>query len=187
MDRYDLARLVRDVANGDQAAYRTLLDVSARLVRGYVRQQTGGQGNADIEDIVQETLLAVHTKYHSYDPAYPYLPWLRAIARHKLVDAWRRLKPGSTVPLDDDSTFAVMADTPSDASDAGLTLERLLVQLPDKQQKIVRLARLEGRAMAEIAGDLAISVADVKVSLHRAIKKLAALAQGGRKDSDADR
>jgi RNA polymerase sigma-70 factor (ECF subfamily) len=173
MDKYNLDQLVKDVARGDESAYRRLLEASAKLVRGYLLAKVTGAMRADVEDIVQEILLAVHLKYNSYNPALPYLPWLRTIAHHKLVDAWRKRKMSGAVPFDD-----VMAETIADGTsqsadtDAALTLERLMAQLPEKQQKVVRLARIDGKSMAEIAREMMITVADVKVTLHRAIRKL---------------
>lgn len=170
MDKYNLDQLVSDVAAGDAASYRRLLEASATLVRGYVLSKIGGGPmRAEAEDIVQETLLAVHLKYNSYDPSLPYLPWLRTIAHHKLIDSFRRRK--INVPLDDVLNDTIADPTPQN-TDAALTLERLLSALPDKQQKIVKLARIDGKSMAEIAADLNITVADVKVTLHRALRRL---------------
>lgn len=180
MDKYNLEQMVKDVARGDEAAYRKLLEASAKLVRGYLLSKINGPMRADVEDIVQEILLSVHLKYHSYDHSLPYLPWLRTIAHHKMIDAWRKRKITETVPFDDFMAETV-ADTGSQSTDtdAALTLERLMGELPEKQQKVVRLARIDGKSMTEIAKEMMISVADVKVTLHRAIKKLAANVKEG--------
>jgi len=177
MDKYNLDQLVKDVAAGDAGAYRRLLEASARLVRGYVLAKMPASHKGDAEDVVQETLLAVHLKYNSYDPALPFMPWLRTIAHHKLVDFWRKKNISGGVPLEED-----VVDARGDESantDAALTLEKLLTALPDKQQSIVRLARIDGKSMQEIADELKLTVPDVKVTLHRALKKLAANAQEG--------
>lgn len=171
MDKYNLDQLVREVAAGDKDAYRKLLDVSAKLIRGYLAVQMAAGTKGDLEDIVQETLLAVHLKYHTYNPDLPYLPWLRTIAHHKLIDHWRRSKIARTINLDDNLIENLPAQ--ETANDASLTVDRLLSQLPEKQQRIVRLARLDGKSMAEIANEMSLSVSDVKVTLHRAIQKLA--------------
>ena len=170
MDKYNFNQLVKDVAAGDAAAYRKLLEASARLVRGYVLAKMPS-GRGDAEDVVQETLLAVHLKYNSYDPSLPFLPWLRTIAHHKLVDYWRKKNITGAVPLDED-VIDIRGDESAN-TDAAITLEKLLNVLPDKQQTIVRLARIDGKSMQEIADELKLSVPDVKVTLHRALKKLA--------------
>ena len=173
MDKYNLDQLVKDVARGDEAAYRKLLEASARLVRGYLLSKIQGPMRADVEDIVQEILLTVHLKYNSYDTSLPFLPWLRTIAHHKLVDAWRKRKLSGTVPLDDFLSDTVAdAHVQSEETDAALTLERLMANLPAKQQQVVKLARIDGKSMAEIAKEMTLSIADVKVTLHRAIRKL---------------
>jgi RNA polymerase sigma-70 factor (ECF subfamily) len=171
MDKYHLDQLVQDVARGDAAAYRRLLEVSAGLVRGYLLSRVASAMRGDVEDIVQETLLAVHLKYNSYNPSLPYLPWLRAIAQHKLVDHWRKRKIAGTVPLEDEMTDVVTSGENAN-TDTAITLERLMTQLSDKQKKIVQLARIDGKSMTEIADEMNLSVADVKVTLHRALKKL---------------
>lgn len=176
MDKHNLEHLVKDVAAGNADAYRRLLELSARLIRGYLLTKMAGPLRSDVEDVVQETLLAVHLKYNSYDPAQPYLPWLRAIANHKLIDHWRKRKIAGTVPLDDELTDTLASDIVE--ADVGITLERLMEQLSDKQQKIVRLARIDGKSMAEIADEMQLTVADVKVTLHRAIKKLSDSVKG---------
>ncbi len=176
MDKYNLDQMVRDVAAGNADAYRRLLEASARLVRGYLLAKIGGGPmRADVEDIVQETLLAVHLKYNSYNPALPYLPWLRAVAHHKLVDNVRRRKATGTVPLDED--IAETTAAADEGQDASLSVNTLLAQLPEKQQTIVRLARIDGKSMAEIANETKLSIPAVKVALHRAIKKLGVLAK----------
>lgn len=175
MDKNELDRLVKEVAAGDASAYRRLLEASARLVRGYVLAKMPPAHRGDAEDVVQETLLAVHLKYNSYNPALPFLPWLRTIAHHKLVDFWRKRNISGALPLEED-----VVDARGDESantNAALTLEKLLAALPDKQQNIVRLARIDGKSMQEIADEMKLSVPDVKVTLHRALKKLAANAK----------
>lgn len=176
MERPDFDALVSAVAKGDASAYRRLLEASARLVRGYLHAKIGGALKGDIEDIVQETLLAVHLKYYSYNASMPFLPWLRTIAHHKLVDALRKRRMAQVVSLDD-FMLETLPAAESAETDSALTLERYMASLNDKQQRIVKLARIDGKSMNEIAAELKLSVADVKVTLHRALRKLAHLAK----------
>ena len=86
MDEAELARLMRAALAGDDKAYTGFLQDAAGLVRGFARRRTG-QGGIDPEDVVQETLLAVHVKRHTWRADAAVTPWLYAIARHKLIDA----------------------------------------------------------------------------------------------------
>lgn len=186
MDANTIQRLVAKVAEGDKVAYTELLRLSASIVRAHVAARVTGRDRMMIEDIVQDTLLAVHTKYHSYDPSMPYLPWLRTVAHHKLVDHWRRQNIAFLISVDDtESGIDLVEPVSAEAhSDAAITLERMFDELSEKQRRVVQLAKLDGKTMVEIAEDLKISVSDAKVTLHRAITRLSVLAQNHQKGGE---
>jgi RNA polymerase sigma-70 factor (ECF subfamily) len=175
MNRPDIDKLAVQVAGGDTTVYQTLLQECARIIRGYVYARVGARDRSAVEDIVQDTLLAIHTKYHSYDPSMAFLPWLRTIAHHKLIDHWRRQKISDIVSIDDNEIHLLIASD-TQQTDTIMSLEKLFENLSDKQKHIVQLARLEGKTMVEIATELSLSVSDVKVTLHRAIQKLSSIA-----------
>jgi RNA polymerase sigma-70 factor (ECF subfamily) len=85
----ELARLLRAALAGDERAYTEFLRRAACIVRGFARRRVAERG-IDAEDIVQETLLAIHMKRHTWREDAPVTPWLYAIARYKLIDALRR-------------------------------------------------------------------------------------------------
>jgi RNA polymerase sigma factor (sigma-70 family) len=154
---------------GDATAHRDLLRALLPVLRGYFMRRTGG--TSDVEDLVQETLIAVHTKRASYDPARPFGPWLFAVARYKLVDAMRRQRPHVSLDgLEDlfgDEGF-------EDSVGAKLDIDGMLATLPPKQAATIRHTRIEGLSTTEAAARSGISEADVKVSVHRGLKALAA-------------
>ncbi|HYF56828.1 MAG TPA: sigma factor, partial [Salinarimonas sp.] len=84
---------MRAARRGDAAAYERLLAVLAAAIRPTVRRRLArmGLGTSETEDVVQEVLLAIHAKRHTWDEARPILPWVGAVARYKVVDAVRRL------------------------------------------------------------------------------------------------
>ena len=170
--------LMRAALAGDEAAYRTLLADLARALRGVVRGALirFGRGGTDSEDIVQEVLLSVHLKRASWNSALPFAPWLRAIARHKVIDALRRDGYRSHISIDD--LVEEPAAPESDASDAH-DADRLIAKLGERQQQIVRLVSLEGLSMIEAATRLRMTDVAVRVALHRALKQLAALYRSG--------
>ena len=74
-----------------------------------------GRGPADCEDVVQEALLAMHLKRDTWDETQPIEPWLRAIARYKLVDHLRRRGFHDHLDIDDYADeVAVTADADAD-------------------------------------------------------------------------
>lgn len=87
-DEDELACLMRAATAGDERAYGEFLRRAASLVHGFARRK-GERAGIDPEDVVQETLLAIHMKRHTWREDAPVMPWLYAIARHKLTDAFR--------------------------------------------------------------------------------------------------
>src|SRR5690606_41131913 len=77
---------MRAALGGDEAAYSDFLHRVAAIVRGSARRKLARTGTGiDAEDIVQETLLAIHLKRHTWRPSEPILPWIFAIARYKFI------------------------------------------------------------------------------------------------------
>jgi RNA polymerase sigma-70 factor, ECF subfamily len=157
---------------GDAAAYRIFLDELTTHLRSYLRRRLTGFPD-EVEDLLQELLLAVHNKRHTYDPKQPLTAWVQAIARYKLVDLLRRRSRSNalTDPLDgDDQVFAATA---SDAADAKYDVEKLLRGLPDRQRLPILYVKIEGASVTDTAIRTGMSVSAVKVGIHRGLKALA--------------
>jgi RNA polymerase sigma factor (sigma-70 family) len=156
---------------GDTAAYHALLVDITPFVRMVVRRSftRGGLAAVEIEDVVQDVLLAVHLKRHTWDPALPLSPWLGAVTRHKTIDAMRRHGGRATVPIDE---IAEVTAAPATAEGDRGDVERMLATLPDRSRRIVSAVMLQERAAADIGGELGMSEGAVRVALHRALKAL---------------
>ena len=156
--------------DGDAAAQTALLSALVPMLRGFYRRRIAGAGE-DIEDLIQETLIAVHTRRSTYDRDRPVTAWLYAIARHRLIDYVRARKP--VVPLE--TVLSNLVDDGfEDAATAGADLDRMLAMLPTKQARAIRQTRLEGLSVPEAATASGLGESDVKVSVHRGLKTLAA-------------
>lgn len=153
---------------GDAAAYRKLLGALTPHLRAYYARRL--QRAADAEDLVQETLIAIHTKRASYDPAQPFTAWLHAIARYKLIDHFRRSGIRRTLPLEE--AASVMADEDATAAEAARDVEQLLQQLPENKRALIRHVKLDGLSTAEAAAKTGLSESAVKVGVHRGLKAL---------------
>lgn len=163
---------MRAALGGDAGAYRTLFE---QLSSALSKQVSGnlnrsGQGNIDVDDIVQEALLAVHLKRHTWDTSRPFLPWVKAVTRYKIIDAFRRRR--SYIEIDD-LRDVLPGEQPMN-SERGDAL-RLIAELPSRDQMIVTAISLEERPPNVVALELGMSEGALRVALHRALKKLAAL------------
>lgn len=163
---------------GDDSAYRDCLGLMARRLRGYLRRRMQSLPD-DVEDLVQETLLALHLQRGTYDPSIPVNAWMLAIARHKLVDLWRRRgrRERLHVTIDDVDDLALTAP----AADEGAALRdlgKLLETLPHAQQQAIVLTKLEGLSVAEASKRTGVSESAIKVQVHRGLKRLALLVKG---------
>lgn len=157
--------------DGDAAAQRVLLGELAGLLRRYYARRLGRE-TSDLEDLVQETLIAVHTRRASFDRTQPFTAWAYAIARYKLIDHYRRRRTRAAVPIED--AGALFAPDDTEAATAGRDLDRLLADLPARQREAIRLTRVEGLSIAEAAARSGQSEASVKVGVHRGLKALMA-------------
>jgi RNA polymerase sigma-70 factor, ECF subfamily len=163
------ALMTRSLA-GDAAAHRDLLTALATHLRAYFRGRLHSD-DADVEDLVQETLLAIHLKRETFEVDEPITAWIFAIARHKLIDWYRRRHPGLVTSLDD--TDEVFVEDGNEKVGAAEDLARLLSELPARQATAIRCMKLEGLSAAETAARTGQSVAAVKVDVHRGLKRLA--------------
>jgi RNA polymerase sigma-70 factor (ECF subfamily) len=165
----ELARLLKAALQGDERAYAEFLRKAAALVRGFARRRAG-QGSIDPEDIVQETLLAIHLKRHTWQSDLPVEPWLYAIARFKLVDAFRKVGRRMEVVMDE--SFDPPAPEPEQSA-SEREIGRALDALAPGQRAVVSAISVEGRSIGEAARKLGMTEVAVRVSLHRGLAAIA--------------
>ena len=164
---------------GDATAYHAFLKELSAHLRAFLRGRLTRLPD-EVEDLVQETLLAVHNQRHTYDAGQPLTAWIHAIARYKLIDMLRRRAGREALndPLDDE--VAVFAASDTEPDDARRDLARLLERLPDRQRLPIIHMKLEGRSVVEAARLSGMSEAAVKVGVHRGLKALAKMIRGER-------
>lgn len=157
---------------GDASAYRAFLEAATRRIRHFLRARLRHAPD-DVEDLVQETLIAMHNQRHTWDASAPVLPWLLAIARHKLIDNFRR--HGRRAPLEEPIDDTVLPATPDDAeaSHARRDIRALLATLPDHHRLPIVHVKLEGLSVSETAKRTGMSESAIKVGIHRGLKALA--------------
>jgi RNA polymerase sigma-70 factor (ECF subfamily) len=166
---------------GDQMAYASLLAMLTSVARRFARARLGDV--SWIDDVVQETLLAVDRARHTYDPLRPFSPWFYAIASNRLIDVLRRERrvtsrevAGDTLPDPSAETASVYGEIDVEAIHAALT------SLPPRQREVIVGLKFEDRSVREIAGRLRMSESAVKVTAHRGYRMLRRLLGVERRD-----
>ena len=165
---------------GDVTAHRMLLKQLSVHLRAYfkARLARAGRGPTDAEDLMQETLIAIHTRRHTYDTSKPFTPWLYAVARYKLVDHLRGTKASKPdVPLEEAEEITAHEDDM--AIESGIDLHKLMSQLPVKLREAIRLVKLDELSVGEAAKRSGTSESAVKMSVHRGLKALGELIRRG--------
>ncbi len=164
---------------GDVIGYEAFLKEAATSLRKIVRSRLAqfGRRTEETEDIVQEILIGIHTKRHSWDDTRPFMPWSYAVARYKLPDGVRKMRSeGRVIAQTSVEDLAGILESPETDWDRNLLdMDRHLSGLPDNQQKVVRALAIDGASVRETATRLNISEGSVRVMFHRALRRLRSL------------
>src|SRR6201985_2850685 len=169
---------MRLAISGDSAAYHRLLKPIRLVLRAGARRglARAGQPVDQSEDVVQEILLAVHLKRHTWDANAPCAPWLFAIARNKLIDALRRRGRRVFVNIDDFSE--TLADQPAEETASPGEVPAQLPTLPARQREVLQSIAVESASIKDTATKFAMSEGAVRVALHRGLSSLATKLRG---------
>ena len=162
--------------DGDAAAYRSFLQASSAHLRAFFRRRLQRWPD-EVEDLVQECLLAIHNQRLTYDTAVPLTSWIHAIARYKWIDWLRRhgRREAQHQPYDEeDDTQQLFSSADAEAAEASRDLGKLLATLPAQQRDAIVHTKLDGWSVRDTAAAMGISEASVKVAVHRGLKALAA-------------
>lgn len=172
---HEWAGLMRAGLAGDGSAYRRLLQALAPKLRSMARRGLSryGAGNGDAEDVVQEILLAVHLKRHTWMADQPFTPWLNAIARYKLIDVLRRKGRRSEVPID--GLIEILPDVSEAPETSAAELTKLVNSLGGRERDVVTAVSLNGASIKDAAEKFSMTEGAVRVALHRGLKRLARL------------
>lgn len=169
-----LKRLWLCAQAGDEPAYREALVMISRRLRSFFGRRLASLPD-EVEDLVQETLIALHLQRGTFDPSSPVTAWVHAIARHKLVDLWRRR--GRREALHDSLDDLAEREHPvaPEEQTTRRDLAVLLQTLPPAQRQAIALIKVEGLSVAEASARSGVSASALKVQVHRGLKRLALL------------
>jgi RNA polymerase sigma-70 factor (ECF subfamily) len=178
----ELRALMLAARQGGPADTAALLRALVPPLRAFIRRHLARHGlpDTDAEDILQDTLIAVHLKGHTYDPGVPFTAWLHAIARYKLIDRWRALARRPAM-LEVEAADTAFATDDHAAATAARDLSVVLAHLPPRTRALVEATRLEGLTVAEAAARSGMTETAAKVAMHRGLRRLAELFAGPRR------
>lgn len=172
----ELAEAMAGALKGDQRAYRRLLALLTDHLRGQIQRiqyRLGGKTLVDADDVLQETLIAIHKRLHTYDSRYRVTAWVNAIAKHKIIDLYRA--SGSRQGhVNIDEIAELIADEVEPQPAAAQDVARMLSGLPANLRKPIEDVKLMGLSIAEAAEKNGMSESAVKIGIHRGMKRLAA-------------
>lgn len=170
-DEAGFVRLMIASQAGDRRAYTVLLTEVQLWLERYFRRRVAP---AQLDDLVQEVLLALHAKRATWDETRAFLPWLAAIARYRWIDHLRRVYRSAEDALEDQDSAE---DSEEEAVLARMSLERLFVHLPQGQCEAIELVKIKGLSVTEAAERSGQSESLIKVNIHRGLRKLSALVE----------
>jgi RNA polymerase sigma-70 factor (ECF subfamily) len=172
----DLATLVAATQQGDRLAYAALLRDVMPLLRDVLRRRLRFASTADRDDVMQEVLLSMHKALGTYDPQRPFIPWLTAIVRNRIVDRARRYSRVSAIEVVVDDWASVDTVEGCDRTKTEYfnleALWRAMSRLPRAQRIAIELLRIRQLPVREAASIAGVSAGALRVSVHRAVKKL---------------
>jgi RNA polymerase sigma-70 factor (ECF subfamily) len=169
-----LGSLMAAAQAGDKSAYAELLRLAVPIIIRVVGSRR--HAGLEIDDVVQDVLVSLHTVRHTYDPRRPFTPWVATIARHRLVDAYRRRRR----IVSNEEAVAELPETFSGTDtnwevrgpgDAEL-LRRAIAELPAGQRRAVELLKLKQLSLKEASASSGMSIAALKIAVHRGLKTL---------------
>jgi RNA polymerase sigma-70 factor (ECF subfamily) len=162
---------------GNQADYGSFLRELGTHLRGFLRARLQRQPD-ELEDLLQEILLAVHNGRQTYQSDQPLTAWVFAIARYKLADFYRSRSRHDGLNDSIDDAEELFAEPCLEPAQASRDLDKLLEELPDKQRLPIRHVKLDGLSVAQTAQLTGLSESAVKIGVHRGLKALAAMIRG---------
>ena len=163
-------QLMAAAQTGHAAAYRRLLNELRRWLNGFYGRRLP---SSMVEDAVQETLIAIHEKRHTYDPRRPFRPWLMAVARYKWIDRLRSMHRSRAEELPDD----IAVEDHESSVTSSVVLARLMAELKPAQAEAIRLVKIEGFFVAQASARTGQSGSLIKVNIHRGLAKLTSIVQ----------
>lgn len=170
-----LAALMQRAQEGSEGAYAQLMQELPPIIGRMIRRQMASASPSDREDLLQEVLMSIHAARAAYDPARPFMPWLKTIVVNRTIDYVRRHKRHAIGLLTDEMADGIADEAAGDAAiryDAIDALQKAIRKLPAAQRSAIELLKLREMSLREAAATTGMSVSALKASVHRAVRSL---------------
>lgn len=173
----NLSDLMVKAQAGDKKAYEKLLNAVQPMIEAYLAKRVFDKDA--IPDITQTCLLAIHKSRHTYLPKQPFENWMYGIVKFKMIDYMRRHYRKTDNEVVNSETIETFSgeSTNSKTTEVRRDLKALLKHLPKKQQKLITMLKIQGHSVADVAEEMDMTESNVKVTMHRALKKLQDIAE----------
>ena len=168
----DIEQLVQKAASGDVTAFGELYDIYVDQIYRHIYYRVGNTG--DVEDLTQQVFIkAWHAIKRYRKKSVPFVAWLMTISRNLVTDFYRARK--EKISLDDDYKEASKEPGPELLAEIEMERRELIetiTRLPEEYRQVIIMRFIEDSSYEEIAAALKKSEGAIRVTLHRALKKM---------------
>jgi RNA polymerase sigma-70 factor, ECF subfamily len=169
----EIEALLDRAKTGDTEAFGCLYDSYADRIYQYIYYRTSNV--EDARDLTQEVFVKAWQALPRYKRTKtPFLGWLFTISHNRVIDYYRTRKDQVylNTEIDMPASDSVNPELMAEARLTQQEIRRAILQLPEEQQQVVILSFIEGLEYREIASALNKSEGNIRVIMHRALKKL---------------
>lgn len=177
--------LMGQIRNGDEEAFRILIERHQDRVYGTVARMVGGSG-PEVEEIAQDVFLRVWKAAATYRAEAKFTTWLMTVVRNlvftRTAQRARRKDIDGSDPVDEETGESIMTRAPDPAGrtpgealsfrELERAVEEACAELPENQRLVVHLRQYEGMEFEEIGKITGMSLAAVKSLMFRARETL---------------
>lgn len=153
---------IKKACEGDEKAFERLMNQYLSDIYNYIRFKVSNE--ADINDIIQETMLGIYKGISNYKLDSSFKTWVLSITRRKIADYYRKkYAEFSTVPIEDNLNIKA-----SENKD----IDEIISCLPETDHELLNLIFIQGLSYKEVAEIINVPVGTIKSRIYYLKEKL---------------
>lgn len=168
----DIDSLIDGAINGKAEDFAKLYDFYVERIYRHIYYRVGNTG--DTEDLTQQVFLKAWKAIGRYKrTASPFLAWLLRISHNLVIDFYRSRK--DTAYLENEQAIEDRKSGPAQLAEEYYEqqqIRKVIRKLPEDQQQVIIMSFIEGFSYSEIATAMGKREGNVRVIMHRALKKM---------------